>query len=61
MNCPYCNGKVSDMPTLDIECKYCHKRVYLRIIPETKEKKLFTREQAEQFDKEREKEYSRKN
>lgn len=60
MNCPYCSSYVSDKPTLDIVCKYCRKRIYVRIEPETGIKRLFTREQAEKFDEEREKEFNGK-
>jgi len=60
MNCPHCGANVSDIASLDINCKYCHKRIYVRVIPESGMKVLFTMEQAEEFDKERENEYSKK-
>ncbi len=50
--CPYCDAELEGIPQRKKKCSLCNNYIYVRTSPGSKEKKLVTKEQAEDIDKE---------
>lgn len=49
--CPYCKGKLENVPKRKKKCPFCGERIYIRRRPGSKKRRLVTKDSADEVDK----------